>query len=190
MTVVLQALPGESVLASAPVPDATLTRRPPLRLGFLITDSAIYVPVERDGLFLRERLQPRRIPLAEVRGVDLAPAPVWSAMFFLHLFLLFNALVLLAPSHIEKGEYLQAVGPPAVWAFFAAASLWAGTGRWSLTLHTNSGPVQFTPAVTDLFSSTAKAEALQRQRAFQQAYDRTRIPSTVQRAPTPSQSTA
>jgi hypothetical protein len=166
MSVALLPHPGETILAHSPVPDSTLTKNPPLRFGFLVTSAAIYVPVLRDGIHLRESLESRRIPLSELRGVSLRPVSVWNSLLLVNVVLLFNALVLLTPLYIEQGHRYTAVLLPAILALSVVRAFHAGDGRWRLELRTSSGPVQFTPAASDVGSSKAKAEALALQRAF------------------------
>src|SRR5262252_1655774 len=85
---ILEPLPGETVVESLDVPKQTYFGRRDFRFGFVVTTSAVYVPVRKRGFALTEPLAALRIPLQDLREVSLEPASVFQIQSLAVLFLI------------------------------------------------------------------------------------------------------
>ncbi len=180
----LTAPSDETVVASSAVPGPSFWRPPDLRFGFIVTRAAIYVPVPRSGFHVRERLEQRRIPLADLSTVSLTPASPWSPTLVLGLLVMSMWLAVFVPHFREHGFSWRSLGFPLMIAPGTVRAILGAFGRLRLRLITPSESIDFAPEATATPFRGSKRRASALQRAFVEACREVGVPVTLH--PNPS----
>lgn len=166
MTVTLSPQTGENVLVACPVP----TRFASYRFGFVLTETALYVPVSKSFLALSEPLESRRIPLGNIQQVALRPASRITGCTIplagIFLFLAYMSWV----GARDGGSSWNMLGlAVCLYALPLVRHVLGSSGRHLLTIVTDDQTLTFGPEPTDAIRSETKAALLATQLEFVRA---------------------